>query len=864
MVSPWVVWYEDLPDVPTSLGSKGASLWSMLREGFPVPPAIALTTDAYDLWVQSGRPDHLADPVREELTLQIDRLSTLAAGRDSFAVRSSAVGEDSPNASFAGQLQTCLNVPASQVPSAVVSVWKSADAAGVATYRGRLGQREGAMAVLVQPLVLCDVSGVVFTADPVTGSPDRLVINAAWGLGEGVVGGLMTPDHWDVDRGSGRVLQERIGEKSRMVVPGAVGETEVVTTPADRAAIPCLDPSKVAELAELCLKVEAHFGCPVDIEWAYDDGRFWLLQSRPITVQPQGDRASELDSQTDPETVWTTANIQEVIPGLVMPLDWSLLRERLNYALRKPFLETHTLLDPDTEFVAVFYNRAFANVSALRGVASRAIGTSPEAVDEQYLGKARDPAQRHRRPSLSQLLVYLDTTPRIIRFLYRTSRGVPKAEARLRPWLEQTHRQDLAGLTVEDLLARIHEANARCLEMGALHIATSSGASIYFESLGQLLRKWFGAEAPELEPRLVTGLTNVVSALPGLELSELAAVVGEDAELHRAVIGEDPWPRIQGLKSPSADRFRARLAQFLDHHGHRGVKEAEVAARSWDEDPNSVLVLLRNFLDVPPEARPGPPEARPGPAAARQEAQRLSATESIERRLDPARRLVFRFVLRQAQSYVSLREQTKSLWMEVTHRMRRLFREVGMRLCEQGLLGEPQDLYFLTFAEVQRLIDGGAKSLDTASLVRRRRAEYARNQQVVLPDSFQGRPEPQARRKPLIKGTPAAATGTVLQGIAVSPGVVTGPARVVLDPREGGEVKPGDILVAPVTDVGWTPMFLLVAGLVVDVGGPLSHGSIVAREYGLPAVVNVKLGTQVIRTGQTITVNGSTGQVFLE
>ena len=327
---------------------------------------------------------------------------------------------------------------------------------------------------------------------------------------------------------------------------------------------------------------------------------------------------SELDSDTDPETVWTTANIQEVLPGLVMPLDWSLLRERLNYALRKPFLEPHTLVDSNAEFVALFYNRAFANVSALRGVASRAIGTSPEAIDEQYLGTARDPAQARRRPTLRQLLIYLDTTPRIIRFLYRTGRGVPKAEARLRPWLDETRRQDLAGLTVEDLLARIHEANARCLEMGALHISTTSGASIYFESLGQLLRKWFGAEAPELEPRLVTGLTNVVSALPGLELSEMAAAVGDDAELHMAVTGEDPWPRVQGLTGPSADRFRSRLAQFLDRYGHRGVKEAEVAGRSWDEDPGSVLVLLRNFLNLPQEATPGPAGgAATGPAAGR-------------------------------------------------------------------------------------------------------------------------------------------------------------------------------------------------------------------------------------------------------
>lgn len=846
----YIIWPEDSCDTPASLGGKGASLWSLLRDGFPVPPAFCLPADAHRQWLQSGQPDDLPEPLREELLIALHRLSALIGGADSFAVRSSALAEDSADASFAGQLQTHLNVPASHVPSAVLSVWRSADAPGVVTYRQRIGLDHGGIAVVVQAMVPAEVSGVVFTADPLTGDPDRLAVNASWGLGEGIVSGLVTPDYWIIDRRSGRVLERQIGEKAQMVVLATTGSTEIVATPPDKAARPCLTPSQLSELLELAQQAEAHFGRTQDLEWAYRGGRFWLLQSRPLTVQPSEEWISEFDSETDPDTVWTAANIQEVLPGAIPPFTWSTLREGLNYSFRKPFLETHTLRDPNREFVALFYNRAYLNVSALRDVADRAIGTSPEAVDEQYLGKARDPHRKRAWPSLRQVAAYIDTTPRSIQFLYRMRKRVPVVAAQIRRWLEEARSRDLASLTKEQLLKCILESRGYSLRMGSLHISTSSATSVYFESLRQLLKNWFGREADDLQARLITGLNNVASAIPGRQMWALAKLAAHDSKLREALMAPDAWARIQKLKSPSAAQFRDRLAQFLGRFGHRSVMEADLSALTWGEDPNSVLVLLRNFLDLPPEAEP----LR---VAAHQRAQRLATTREIEKRLGPLRRPIFRFILRQTQIFVSYREKIKSLMMEVTHHGRRLFREVGHRLWQEGIITDPQDLYLLTLDEVVQLLETGPQGLDIAALVRRRRAEFARNQRVRLPESFRGRP------KPLVHAPPPTFS-RVLRGIPVSPGIVTGPARVIRDPRKDAEIRPGEILVAPVTDAGWTPLFLVAAGLVVDIGGPLSHGSTVAREYGLPAVVNVKVATQLVHTGQTITVNGSTGEVFVQ
>jgi pyruvate,water dikinase len=760
------------------------------------------------------------------------------------------MAEDAAQASFAGQLQTCLNVPAEHVVAAVLAVWRSAEAAHVAAYQQRLGHGTGGLAVVIQAMVSAVVSGVIFTADPLSGASERLVINAAWGLGEGVVSGSVTPDHWVVARSTKEVLECRIGEKSRMVVADNGQGTRVVPTPLERTASPALTPEQIPTLTQLALRVEQHFGAPQDIEWAYGDGRFWILQARPITAQPGTGWVSEFDSDTHPETVWTAANIQEVLPGLLTPLTWSFLQPQWRYAYQKVFLRTHTLRDPAIEFVALFYNRPFLNVSALRHVAARAIGTSPEAVDEQYLGTTRAPEQPKAPLTWQRLLAYLDTTPRTMWMLCRTPQQVRKMTARVRLWLAQQRQQPLASLGLEALLASLRRADAVDREVGALHIATTSGASVGFESLQRLLIYWCGDEATTLLPALTTGLQDIPSAAPGLEMAELAAMVQPHSALHAALLAPDPWANLQALPGAAATAFRARLARFLGQYGHRSVMEWELATATWAEEPHSVLLFLRNFLHMPPEASANQ-------VAARQEAYRLAATTAVDQRLGLLRRWVFRLVVHYAQTYVKHREHTKALWIEVNHVIRRLCREVGQRLVAQGRLADAQDLYFLTFAEVQQLSTIGIPDMPVSTRIRRRQAEFVRNQQVTLPESFQGRPRP-------LLNVSAPGTGGVLRGIPVSPGVVTGLARVIRDPRSDTVLQPGEILIAPVTDAGWGPLFLIAAGVVVDVGGPLSHGAIVAREYGVPAVVNVKEATRLVRTGQTITVNGTTGEVWVE
>lgn len=836
---------------PAELGGKAAAVRELLAAGLPVPPGFCLTTGAYRRWREMGRPDRLPPEVAAELRTAVDRLTS--SGTAEFvpllAVRSSAVSEDSPTASFAGQLLTRLGVPPGAVEAAVVEVWASATAPGPKAYVARVGAAEPEAAVLIQLMVPADAAGVAFTADPISGDPTRVVVNASWGLGEGVVAGLVNPDQWVIDKATGRILGAQVEDKEVTVVLDPTGGTRRVPTPPHLRREPALRAEILEQVWRLACRVEAGRGAPQDIEFAVAGGRVYILQARPITARPAEGWVSEFDSETDPDTVWTAANIQEVLPGLVTPLTWSAMQENLNYAFRKPYLETGTLTDPNRVFVAQFYNRVFLNVSALRDVASRAIGTSPEAVDEQYLGRTHGPDRPRRVFDLRKLPVYVYTTPKVVAFIRRTPQDVRGALNRLEPVLADLRARNLSALSLAELLDLRQELNREVREVGALHIATSSGASIFFESLLQFLRTRFGPDAYRLQASLITGLADVVSAQPGLELWELARLARRDPAIKLALLGRDPWSEIGRLESPLAGEFRQRLAGFLRKYGHRSVMEAELAAPTWEEDPNAVLGLVRNFIGLPPEAAPNL-------VIERQAAGRRETTRFVEERLGPVQRRLFRFLLRQAQLYVTLREQTKSLWMEVTHLVRRVYRKLGRRLAEAGILEDPQDIYFLTAAEVGELVQAGLGASEARLRIRRRRAEFERNRQVRLPEFFSGRPKPAF-------GEPPASAAAVLRGIPVSPGVVTGPARVIIDPRVQPEIRPGEILVAPVTDAGWTPLFLVAAGLVVDVGGPLSHGSIVAREYGIPAVVNVKTAVRLVRTGQTVTVDGYRGEVHL-
>jgi len=403
------------------------------------------------------------------------------------------------------------------------------------------------------------------------------------------------------------------------------------------------------------------------------------------------------------------------------------------------------------------------------------------------------------------------------------------------------------------LIALIERDVREMAEVGVVHVSGAGLTGAMFEGLRQNTKNWLGDTDGSLHNRLCTGLAVLESAMPAYELWDLSRIVLNSKPLQEAFAladGVEIERRLTALSGPDAFHFRERLHEFLRKHGHRSVMEAEIAAKSWEEDLPTVLVMVRNYLQAGDDADPRRSQER-------QREEREQATAEAFGGLSWWRRPFFRYSLRQAQDGVISREHTKELFVRAIDRARRISRHIGWRLVDRGLLDSIWDLYYLTWDETQALLRGQSTREQAYVLVARRRNEEERNKRVVLPETFKGRPTPLTLEQQRLPES------QLLRGIAVSPGRVTGRARVIIDPRIDATIEPGEILVAPVTDAGWTPLFVAAAGVVVDVGGTLSHGSTVAREYGLPAVVNVKHGTRMIRTGQTITVDGTAGTVIL-
>jgi phosphohistidine swiveling domain-containing protein len=894
---------EEAPAEAVLVGGKALGLGRLLRANVAVPPGFVLTAGAFRFFLQAnGLASGLAALAAAEQDAEGQALARLraagwpddlrsaveaayrelrgVAGDVPLAVRSSATAEDSVGASFAGQYATLLNVQgADAVFDSILACWASLYGATALHYRRAKGvvDEAPAMAVVVQALVPAEASGVAFTLDPVSGDRELVVIEAAWGLGEGVVSGIVTPDHYAVRKGDGAFVRREIAPKKVRVVsaPGGGTRTEELTGELARRVV--LSDEQVAELARQAARIEAQAGTPQDIEWALADGKFYILQARPITAVggpavdppaaapaaraaealPEKGWVSEFDTDCDPETIWTSANVQEVLPDQLSPLSASMTLEMVERFGTEPARRMGIKLTNKDPFSGLFYGRAFLNVSRMLEISDQTPFGSPESIMEQFFGQGRAqfaPIIPKRRFSLARLYRYVVMMPRLLWFMLRMPAQVRRAEKIVAQFEREMAERPFEQQSDEELVRAAEEGLEPGGEVGVIHVSGGGLTSSNFEMLRGCTEAWLGDENGVLQARLCTGLAAVESAQPAYELWELSRLVLASPPMRAAFEppdGVEIERRLSALTGDDVDAFRRRRAGFLSRHGHRSVMEAEASAKSWEEDLPTVFTMLRNYLHAEESSAPRRIEGR-------QRREREEATRDALRRLRWWQWPLFRYVLGQAQKWVRMREHTKSLMMRATNRGRRLTRELGRRLVARGLLDDVFDLYCLTWDEAKSLVRGQMTREEAYAQIERRKAEAERNQRVALPETFKGRPKP---LRPEELSVPA---GRILRGIAVSPGRVTGRARVILDPRRDGAIEPGEILVAPVTDAGWTPLFVAAAGIVVDVGGSLSHGSTVAREYGLPAVVNVKHGTRLIRTGQTITVDGTHGLVILE
>jgi rifampicin phosphotransferase len=863
-------------------GGKAANLGELIRVGLPVPGGFCVTTVAYGLVAEGADLVPSMNDLAETDPEDTSRLAELAAAARAsllvarvpddlaeaitmayeelgngapvpVAVRSSATAEDLPYASFAGQQDTYLNVVGIEnVLDAVRRCWASLWTDRAVSYRASNAIDHGSvrLAVVVQRMVEAEVAGILFTANPLTGKRRQAVIDAAPGLGEAVVSGAVNPDHFVVNTATGEILERRLGDKRVAVVAAADNGTRRIELDGNENKA-SLEDGQIRALADLGARVEAHYGAPQDIEWAID-GKIWLLQARPITTLfPLPASAPETD---DDLRVYFSFSVAQGVYRPLTPMGFQAFR--LTFSAMAA-LAGHPPPDryAGPAFIIEAAGRLFADITpALRSTFGRRVldlvtrnmeaRTTPilrHLAADPRLAPVATPRWPVVRSVLS-VLIRGRIPLRVVQALVRPE----AARARVARAVAEFRAADEVARDAEERLATAE----RLLRTGPPRIlpalpATFATGLIAYAFAGKLL----GNLATDDERRVVLrGLPHNPTTEMDLKLWALARQVRADPAAAKAV-RETPPERL-------ADEYRSGalpqelwsgLENVLRLYGHRGVAEIDLGLPRWSEDPTYILGVLANYLRLEdPQLAPDVQFRR----AAREAEKMVAELTRRAARKGSLRGALVGFLLRRTRALAGVREMPKFCIILLFARVRALLSLEGEELAEAGRLRKAGDIFFVSLPEARAALAGE----DLRSVVRERRAVYAQEvkrrhvPRVLLSDGT----EPAAE-------TPGVAPGT-LRGTPASGGGVSARARVILDPA-GAHLEPGEILVAPSTDPGWTPLFLTAGGLVMEMGGAMSHGAVVAREYGIPAVVGVAGATERIVDGELITVDGSQGTV---
>ncbi|SEF70388.1 pyruvate, water dikinase [Nonomuraea solani] len=765
-------------------GGKGANLGELVQNVFPVPDGFVVTTHAYELVAQGHDTRAYFEQVQPSGELRQAIAGAYAElGGGAVAVRSSATAEDLPGAAFAGQQDTYLNVVGEQdLLDAVRRCWGSLWTDRAIAYRAKLGidAAEVRIAVVVQRMVEAELAGVMFTADPISGDRGRIVIDASSGLGEAVVSGLVTPDHY-VIHPSGRT--DFTPGRREVVIRGAAGGG-VVHQSAAGPGPERLPERALVELARLGREVAAHFGRPQDIEWAYAGGRVHLLQARPMTALP-------------PPPV-----------GRLNPIQRRLCTILLEYLPERPYpIDMSTWLPDGPAGLMAKVMDSFGVVGAFEGFLREEDGVVYQLIPPTP------------RPTVRMLGMPF-------RFVAKARRYDPARwteDRRFRDYLgavKELAARDLTAMPWATLLRMPRQALALVRPVADLRIDYLPGTGL---ALLRLLVAVRLLGRRELFADLLYGArTRTTDA--NAELARLAGLAERTGALDA-----DPMPAA----------FAAELAAFLDEYGHRETSSPIlVTPPTWADAPETVLGLIRALAGVPSEHQKDDGAL-----------DRLLRHPFLRSKRRRAR--VVRWVAA-ARAGVAFREDSHFSFTMPQPVLRRSLLEMGRRLRDAGVLDRPEDVFHLRLEELEAIPD--VAELPCADSGRLRETVRAR---AVKREELSG-----VRLIDPAAVFPVHETGDALvAGAPAGGGTATGPVKVIREPKEFGRLEAGDVLVCPYTNPSWTPLFQRAAAVVVDTGGAASHAAIVAREYGIPAVMGTGQATAVLRDGQVVTVNGDTGLV---
>ncbi len=851
------------------VGGKAFHLGQLHRAGVRVPAGFCITTAAYRLFLQEAgleaaissldqEPMGLPTAWGREVAKQPLPHRLYGAIKEAYrelggkpvAVRSSATREDLPEASFAGQYETHLNVLGlEELAQKIKGCWASLGNALAYLHGHHISPLEVGMGVVVQEQIPAEVSGVLFTLNPSTGREEEMLIEAHWGLGEAVVSGKVTPDRFVVDAWNEEIRSQKIAEKRMMVVPAHPSGVKEVEVPQEKRTQATLREEQLLQLMQLGYEAQEIYGYPQDIEWALYDGEFYILQSRPLTSYAFTPEIGQ----------WTAANCREVMPGFITPLSFSINGQ---YEWARAFDEVFQRLKlmregEKIEWLRLFFGRAYWNVGECKRLNSIVPGFKERDFDESvgleptYEG---DGLVTPTTPlTIIRALPVLFALQNLYKTFWQEAKEYKEAFAQEEARYSGIDLIDLddaqLAQKVKDILDLHHRTNRIALLVTCLATQAQDDFTPMVEGLN--------ARNPDAEPistaRLLTGLTDVATGRPLLELWKVSQEALKDERIKEIILETEPSQLPERLQaSPEGQAFWTVLERYIHDFRYMSENDEDMSLPRWDEEPTFAFTTLKSFLQAGVDTDPEKLIAQQ--KEIRSQEERRAADLLSQGWLDRLfRKRQFFSALETLKRYSWWREETRSMLSLAHYHGHRVFVEQGKRWAASGYLAEPGDIFCLTRDHLLGALEGNLSSGEARGWIRK----YKRLKRCYR--NF----EPPLTIGRGARGPEIPTKGAVYKGVACSAGRATGKARVVRELGEANRLKKGEILVAPYTNPGWIPLFNLAAGMVTEEGGLISHGAIVAREYGIPTVLQIREATKIFQNGQTLCVDGDRGVVEL-
>lgn len=739
-----------------------------------------------------------------------------AIGGGKVAVRSSAIGEDSIDASFAGQYETILDVEGeAALVAAIEQCLHSIQNVAAMAYQSKKAVGENAelsvvqMCVVVQKMVPAASAGVLFTVDPVSNSRQRIVIDAVSGLGEKLVSGEATPDHYVLDRNGKMIEQDLVG------------------------ALPLLSASQLQALLKDAMNAEEKMGLPLDMEWAIShEGTLCWLQARPITTL--GADLNELDTPLlDEKHIFTRCNVSEALPGALCPLTHSVTGRGLEVGMQRLFIDFGILQEEDSNWYVMgnFYGHMFMNLSTMSWTALKAFGTNADDLAMAVCGRLiPELNEGFIKPSL------LQRAPVLVKY-FKTLFSAGKHRASLQRQAESivfSHQRSALAQwkMIDGLMGEMQSAHHS-------HLVSSTVAGMMMPLLLGILSKGKTVtdEHHAVVAALLSGAEDVESADIAQGADRIQQLLLQQPHVRERFIEVSFSDALNYLRSADSGAAGKEFARYIARHGHRSISEMDVRVKEWACDPQPLIetlqVSVRGLLT----------QGAKKPAA---------LSTSTDNMLYQQQNAVIRYLVRIARGGVVGREFSKSRLIAIKRMFKQAYRELAQMMVAEKFLPDVDAVYFLTHEELGECLNGSASNQWGERAVLRREA-MKEQQELQFPDVFVGKPEP---LQPDLSQLPA---DKIVRGKTVSRGCITGIAKVARVVSEANKLEAGDILIAPITDIAWTPYFSLIGGLATDIGSAVSHGAVVAREYGLPAIVKTDIGTQVFKDGDIVVLDANNG-----